>query len=118
LNNSFGMFVLASNNLIYNNNFIDNYRQASAFADNVFNLSEAEGGGNYWSNWCPPEHPDSDGDGFVDEPYVFYGGPDNLPWAIPNGWVNQAPLGYSKRLGQPGTGGDVPGRDSDGGQLL
>jgi hypothetical protein len=92
LNNSFGMFVLASNNLIYNNNFIDNYRQASAFADNVFNLSEAEGGGNYWSNWCPPEHPDSDGDGFVDEPYVFYGGPDNLPWAIPNGWVNQAPV--------------------------
>jgi len=26
-------------------------------------------------------------DGFVDAPYVFGGGKDNLPWAAPDGWT-------------------------------
>jgi hypothetical protein len=53
---------------------------------NVFNLSEAEGGGNYWSDWTSP---DEDGDGFVDSPYTFDGGEDNLPWTEMNGWLGK-----------------------------
>jgi parallel beta-helix repeat protein len=78
-NNSFGIYLYnnSSNNLIYNNNFIDNPTQASVSggSGNVFNLA-APTGGNYWSNWTGP---DVDGDGFVDFPYVFNGGQDNLP---------------------------------------
>ena len=80
-NNNLGAAIWYSNdNLIYNNNFIDNTRQAldNYGAGNVFNLP-APTGGNYWSDWCPPLHPDDDGDSFVDEPYVFDGGQDNLP---------------------------------------
>jgi hypothetical protein len=43
----------------------------------VFNLSEAQGGGNYWSDWTSPDVDPEDG--FVDLPYVFSGGQDNLP---------------------------------------
>jgi hypothetical protein len=42
----------------------------------VFNLDKPTGG-NYWSDWTSP---DADGDGFVDNPYVFTDGQDNLPW--------------------------------------
>ncbi len=59
-------------------------------------------GGNYWSNWCPPDHPDTDPpDGIVDEPYVIkIHSPDditqdNYPWTFPDGWsppVNQPPV--------------------------
>lgn len=78
-------------NQIYNNNFINNPIQAQVFdgtgAGNVFHLSKPIGG-NYWSDWTGP---DDDGDGFVDIPYVFYGGQDDLPWAIRDGWLNQRP---------------------------
>jgi len=71
----------SSNNKIYNNNFIDNSIQACVHggSSNPFNLA-APVGGNYWSDWTTP---DDDGDGFVDSPYVFYGGQDNLPWTGP-----------------------------------
>lgn len=87
----------SSNNRIYNNKFIDNgigsiVRQAHVLggSGNVFNLDKPIGG-NYWSDWTTP---DADGDGFVDEPYVLYFGivQDNLPWARPDGWLNQPPV--------------------------
>ena len=67
----------SSNNKIYNNNFIGNATQAyvDGGSSNVFNLDKPVGG-NYWSNWTTP---DSDGDGFVDIPFVFSGGQDNFP---------------------------------------
>jgi len=55
---------------------------------NIFNLDKPIGG-NFWSDWTTP---DDDGDGFVDYPYVFTGGQDNLPWAIPDGWANKPPV--------------------------
>ncbi|MEW6181561.1 MAG: NosD domain-containing protein [Bacillota bacterium] len=78
------------NNKVYNNNFINNTTQATAGigSGNVFNL-EKPVGGNYWSNWTSP---DADGDGFVDNPYVFVRpnrmcyGQDNLPWTRRDGW--------------------------------
>lgn len=84
-----GIFLVSSsNNKVYNNNFIDNltwqaYR--SGGQNNAFNLAKPIGG-NYWSDWTPPEHPDNNNDGFVDQPYAFGGGVDYLPWAKQDGW--------------------------------
>ena len=68
----------ANNNVIYNNSLVNNVTQAMVLPDssgNVFSLDAATGG-NYWSDW---RGPDADGDGFVDYPYVFAGGQDDLP---------------------------------------
>jgi parallel beta-helix repeat protein len=106
-NNSYGMFVVTShdntfydntvynnetgicltwadhdgsgsnNNTIYNNCFIDNVTQAEIISGtgNVFHLPIPTGG-NYWSDWTTP---DADNNEFVDLPYVFNGGQDDLP---------------------------------------
>jgi len=81
------VFKGSSNNEIYNNNFINNLTQASVISsDNVFNL-DAPIGGNYWSDWTSP---DTDADGFVDNPYVVAepNVQDNLPWVIQDGWLD------------------------------
>ncbi|KPK74778.1 MAG: hypothetical protein AMJ79_13210, partial [Phycisphaerae bacterium SM23_30] len=86
-NNGYGIHLyhnLTTGNQIYHNNFIDNGTHAfDAIYEgaNIFNLDIPEGG-NYWSGWTTP---DLDGDGFVDYPYVFNGGQDNLPWDRPFG---------------------------------
>jgi len=89
----------AVNNKIYNNNFISNNNQAtvSGGSGNVFD--DLSGSGNYWSDWCLPDHPDADGDGIVDSPYIIVDDEDPLliiqdefPWVIPNGWSNQDPI--------------------------
>jgi len=75
---------------VYNNNFIDNTDQTDVYLSytSLFNL-DAPTGGNYWSNWNTP---DNDGDGFVDVHYTITGyGYDELPWAIPNGWLQNQP---------------------------
>jgi hypothetical protein len=74
----------ARRNTIYQNNFIDNALHASVHGgrDNVFNLDKPIGG-NHWSGWTSP---DTQCDGFVNDPYVFTFGTDYLPWAWPNGW--------------------------------
>jgi hypothetical protein len=77
------------NNEVYNNVFTFYYTPedpAYIHTDslsNVFHLS-APVGGNFWSIWSAP---DANGDGFVDSPFVFPGGQNNLPWANPNGWL-------------------------------
>jgi len=78
----------SSDNQIYNNNLISNriHAYVSTGNGNVFNLP-ASVGGNYWSDWTSP---DADGDGFVDYPYVFTGGQDDLPWTYQNGWLDPA----------------------------
>jgi parallel beta-helix repeat protein len=90
-NNYWGMdfWRSGSNNEIYNNNFIDNLVlqiNHDGYGSNVFNLSKPTGG-NFFNNWTSP---DGDNDGFVDNPYLFIGGQDNLPWTTQNGW-NQPP---------------------------
>jgi len=71
-------------NKIYNNNFLNNTGQVSVqeASGNIFNLDKPIGG-NYWSDWATP---DNDNDGFVDNPYVFTAGQDNLPWTKQSGW--------------------------------
>ena len=104
--NVYGIYLnsSSSNNTIYNNNFINNGTQAvvSGGSGNIFSMAKPVGG-NYWSNWTSP---DSNNDGFVDNPYVFTGGQDNLPWKRQNGWLdNIAPtttISLSGTLGNNG----------------
>jgi len=93
--NGIRLFLPSDNNQIFNNNFIDNTTQASdSGSGNVFNLS-APTGGNYWNNFDEPVEGcnDANSDGFCDDPFVFFGGQDNLPWTTQNGWVVSRPIG-------------------------
>lgn len=79
------LYYSFTENQVYNNNLIENLHQAFVTYGcwgNVFNL-EKPVGGNYWSDWTSP---DADGDGFVDSPYVFTGGQDDLPWTRQDRW--------------------------------
>lgn len=88
------------NNIIYNNNFISNGFQAqdNGGSGNVFNRSVSENGGNYWNNWA--SKPDSNYNGFVDEPYKFNYNQDNLSWIVESGWL--APITTTSLLGKKG----------------
>lgn len=90
-NNNFtsgSIFVKGDRNTIYNNNFLGNIANIySEGIDNKFSI-DTPAGGNYWSNWTSP---DDNHDGFVDNPYVFTGGQDNLPWTTQNGWQKGKP---------------------------
>jgi len=96
-NNSGGISLNESNNnQVFNNNFIDNTNQASVSfsSGNIFNLATPTGG-NYWNNFDEPGEGCDDvspADGFCDDPFVFFGGQDNLPWATQNGWKNSPPV--------------------------
>ena len=92
-NNYYGIYLDNSNdNKVYNNNFINNPTQAcvSGGSGNEFSLDKPVGG-NYWNDWTSP---DVDYDGFVDDPYVFAGGQDNLPWVCQDGWKPTGATGY------------------------
>ena len=74
----------SNSNTVRQNNFLSNTTQItvdSSCTDNVFSLA-APAGGNYWSDWATP---DANHDGFVDSPYLFSGGRDDLPLAAPVG---------------------------------
>ncbi len=80
--NRYGILLSSANdNTIFNNNFLGNSTQAfvAGSSGNVFSLP-APIGGNYWSTWSGP---DDNGDGFVDVPYSFTGGRDDLPLVNP-----------------------------------
>jgi hypothetical protein len=89
------------NCFIYNNNFIDNNVHIPYLHNRttLFNLPSPIGG-NYWSGWTTP---DANGDNFVDLPYLFSGGQDNLPWTKENGWLTGTIEGnvVTNSLGMP-----------------
>lgn len=81
----------SSNNQIYRNYFMSNgMKRGDVQAyDQYTNTWSVTGAGNYWSDWQPPEHPDSNGDGVVDEPKSIGGGSnvDNYPLVFPEGYT-------------------------------
>jgi len=73
-NNAWGINVRFSsdNNTLHHNCLLFN-TENNAYDDNT-NAWDDGSEGNRWSDWQPPEHPDADGDGLVDEPRPIKGG--------------------------------------------
>lgn len=82
----------SKNNTIYNNNFINNttwQAYVTSTYPNYFNLSKAEGGGNYWSCYIGLDDGSGgrvagDGIGDTDIPYL---GLDHYPFMVEDGWI-------------------------------
>jgi parallel beta-helix repeat protein len=94
----------AIGNTVYCNSFLGNGQQASVSGNGpAFQFSlPAPAGGNYWSDWTSP---DNNHDGFVDNPYIFTGGQDGLPWTTLHGWDALAPTTTMSLSGTAGNNG-------------
>ena len=85
----------SSDNIIINNNFVNNPNQIldDFGVDNQFN-QPLPICGNYYDifdesgDGCQDVAP---ANGICDDPFVFSGGEDSLPWTKPNGWLNPPP---------------------------
>jgi len=73
-NNSWGISLRFSsdNNTMHHNCLLFN-TENNAYDDGT-NAWDDGSEGNRWSDWQPPEHPDADGDGIVDEPRPIMAG--------------------------------------------
>lgn len=88
----------ASDNLVYHNNFKNNYEQARLISgdNDLFDNGWPEGG-NYWSDYTGEdlkqgENQNQDGsDGIGDANYIFSGGEDRYPFVKENGWKEETP---------------------------
>jgi len=79
----------AYSNLVYHNNFINNNGGGVQAYDDASSNDWDAGpsiGGNYWDDWTSP---DSNGDGFVDNPYQVAVGTsqDNYPYVSFDAWI-------------------------------
>jgi parallel beta-helix repeat protein len=84
-NADIGILLWSSSNIIYHNNFVDNRRQVSTFALNVWDNGYPSGG-NFWSDYTGadvksgPYQNEAGSDGIGDTPYVIVGSNrDNYP---------------------------------------
>jgi parallel beta-helix repeat protein len=94
-NNAIGIKLFqAPDTTIINNNFIDNPTQFASTWSGIPTLSlPLPIGGNHWSDWVPPEHPDEDNDGIVDDARTLGYATDYFPYVLPNGWaLNEPPV--------------------------
>jgi parallel beta-helix repeat protein len=72
-NNMEGINLCDSDNNIIHHNSLSNNPRGNAY-DSGTNCWDNGSEGNGWSDWQPPEHPDADEDGIVDEPRPIWGG--------------------------------------------
>jgi len=78
---SYGIYLGTSTNNILFRNYLRNTNNAY---DGGLNYWDNGGMGNWWSDWQPPTHPDSNRDGIVDERRQVTGSNyDNYPLVIP-----------------------------------
>jgi len=89
--NKIGIYVddASNDNIIYHNNFKDNYQHAYDNGSNIWNDSYPSGG-NYWDDYTGE---DNDGDGIGDTPYDIPGGSnqDLYPLMDPYGEEEEPP---------------------------
>ena len=97
-NNEYGIYINASNNYIYHNNFIHNLQNADDEGGNVWDNGYPSGG-NFWSdyvgvdNFNGPNQNKPGSDGIGDTPYEIPSehGTDNYPFIEQHGWLNEPP---------------------------
>jgi parallel beta-helix repeat protein len=103
-NGGYGIYLESpsSSNTIFLNYLLNNTWN-NAY-DNGTNYWDKNGEGNYWSDWQPPEHPDADNNGIVDQPRSITGGSnvDNYPLVIPIGTATSLVVTPSTFTLQPG----------------
>lgn len=91
-NNRIGVILNDSynHNIVYYNNFIDNYQNAIDLGNNNQWNNDYPIGGNYWDDYTGT---DNNSDGIGDTPYLISGGnsQDNYPFIKPIGWTNTPP---------------------------
>lgn len=116
---------VASNNLITNNTCSNNIGGIYSYSspsntiilnslnnsdnahDSGTNAWDNNGKGNYWSDWQPPTHPDSNGDGIVDAPRLIAGGSNQDRYPLVIGAPQQYTLTIQATTG--GTTNPAPG---------
>jgi parallel beta-helix repeat protein len=88
-NNNIGTGLWSSSNNTIFHNYLLNNAEINAYDYSGTNYWDENGEGNYWGDWQPPEHPDSDNDGIVDEPRPIAGGTnqDGYPLVVGFGGV-------------------------------
>ncbi|MHB0914771.1 MAG: right-handed parallel beta-helix repeat-containing protein [Thermoleophilia bacterium] len=100
IHNQFGIYLQYSstNNAVYNNVSIENGTQMVSISPNVVNQAPPVGG-NYWGDYDEPDEGcnDVNGDSYCDEPYVFSGGQDNVPWTVRGGWCIRPEITLTRR---------------------
>jgi len=101
-NNSYGIYLSFSSQCIISKNYLLNNTDNNACDTGYFiNYWDENGRGNYWSDWQPPEHPDNDGDGIVDEARLIMGGTiqDDYPLVLPDFSISVSPTSGSVQAG-------------------
>jgi parallel beta-helix repeat protein len=86
-NDYIGIYLTSSDNNIISRNYLLNNTENNAYDNGTNrwnNHWDNNEGGNYWSDWQPPAHPDNDNNGIVDNARPIMGGTnqDNYPLVI------------------------------------
>jgi len=107
-NNSYGIYLADSHRCTIFCNYLLNNAENNAH-DNGANYWDYNGKGNYWSDWQPPQHPDANGDGVVDQPRPISGGTnrDHYPFVLGFVLLTDFTIDVSPTSGSVAQGGSI-----------
>ncbi|TES83951.1 MAG: PGF-pre-PGF domain-containing protein, partial [Hadesarchaea archaeon] len=98
-NNAYGIYLYDSDSTI-SHNYLLNNTENNAYDEGSGGDWYESGEGNYWSDWQPPEHPDNDGDGIVEEARtILSGAEDDYPLVLPDFSISVGPTSRSVQAG-------------------